>query len=746
MTIFVKLGEQALNTARSLNAITLENEALISGTRVENIECEENALLGYTSRGVSIVLPDHLVRVVLFGFWLDEIQTVSFSASDNCSATSLVFEQVDFISQTDKRVVVTTRFPETPAGEFYRLCIKSRPKYKHLQAVYLQISEFGTRISTEVPPRQYYFALWIRITIVSCLLVLSGLFSGLNLGLMSLAPQELMLIQKSGSKAERQCAEVLLPVRARGNLLLCSLLIGNACIVCVSSAISILLDDLTSGYVALTASCVGIVVFGKIFPQSLCVKKDLSIGAYTIWITRFSMIATFPITYPISKCDYHLAMVQRIVSAEDSDPTYELVGVVTLEDIVEEIFHAEIVDETDAVMDNVNRTRQRGAQARDVSCLMDADEPSGVISAIKWLTTNQKAFDSDRISQSVIEKLVRQHYHRVELSYFLDMYGPKSVVPQTTKLYTKQEYSEKFMLILEGRALVTIGQVAVLCEDPDLRREVEELKRKLLMRDMELKKANNTLVLLTKKLVETNNEFNALAALYECEKRTVASYESVVEVLDERLRKERADFNAKARDVSCLMDADEPSRVISVQMQLVAMQWLTTYQKAFHSYRISQSVIEKLIRQHCHRLRNLLKMEDKSTQEMELCEASDLLRAAKEVKRKLLMRDVELKKANNGLVTWKKQFVEANNELNASAELHEYEKRTVASYESAVKVLNGMFRKERANYIAEFERICQKDGPPSVHRLPILRESTSHDEDVDFQEAHYVMALIDVLV
>ncbi|KAJ1355776.1 hypothetical protein KIN20_013317 [Parelaphostrongylus tenuis] len=145
-------------------------------------------------------------------------------------------------------------------------------------------------------------------------------------------------------------------------------------------------------------------------------------------------------------------------------------------------------------------------------------------------------------------------------------------------------------------------------------------------------------------------------------------------------------------------------------------------------------------------LRNLLKMEDKSTQEMKLCEASDLLRAAKEVKRKLLMRDVELKKANNELVTWKKQLVEANNELNALAELHEYEKRAVASYESAVKVLNGMFRKERANYIAEFERICQKDGPPSVHRLPILRESTSHDEDVDFQEAHYVMALIDVLV
>ncbi|EYC40562.1 hypothetical protein Y032_0606g576, partial [Ancylostoma ceylanicum] len=465
------------------------------------------------------------------------------------------------------------------------------------------VLELRTRISTDSPARTYYFALWIQVSIISCLLVLSGLFSGLNLGLMSLTPQELMLIQKSGSKAERKYAEVILPVRARGNLLLCSLLIGN---VCVNSGISILLDDLTSGYVALIASSAGIVVFGEIFPQSLCVKKGLAVGAYTIWVTRFFMIATFPIAYPISKIldlvlgeevvsydrkrlmelikmsneeglveelkiavgameisdktvtdvmtriddvfmlsnttvlntktvaeilrmgytripvfdgdrnnvvsllfvkdlalldpddnftiqtvcgyhqhplrfvmedtplrvmleefkkgDYHLAMVQRIVSAEDSDPTYELIGVVTLEDIVEEILQAEIVDETDTVMDNVNRTRRRGAQARDVSCLMDTDEPSRVISvqmqlvAMQWLTTNHRAFDTDHISQSVLEKIIRQNCRRVELSHLPDMYEPKAVVPRTAKLYTKQEYSEKFILILEGRALVTIGQ------------------------------------------------------------------------------------------------------------------------------------------------------------------------------------------------------------------------------------------------------------------------------------------------
>ncbi len=101
---------------------------------------------------------------------------------------------------------------------------------------------------------------------VVVLLSLSGLFSGLNLGLMALDQTELKIVQNTGNKKEKSYANKIAPIRAHGNFLLCSLLLGN---VLVNNTLTILLDILTGGggVVAIIASTLGIVVFGEIIPQ-----------------------------------------------------------------------------------------------------------------------------------------------------------------------------------------------------------------------------------------------------------------------------------------------------------------------------------------------------------------------------------------------------------------------------------------------------------------------------------------------
>ena len=132
--------------------------------------------------------------------------------------------------------------------------------------------------------------------------VLCGLFSGLNLGIVGLDPSYLELLslgpyESKEDERNAQYAKKILPLRKRGNLLICVILLGN---VSVTSLLSILMADLTSGVVGVVVSTVIIMLFGEILPQALFSRHALKLGAHCIWILYLCAFVTFPISFPLS--------------------------------------------------------------------------------------------------------------------------------------------------------------------------------------------------------------------------------------------------------------------------------------------------------------------------------------------------------------------------------------------------------------------------------------------------------------
>lgn len=134
------------------------------------------------------------------------------------------------------------------------------------------------------------------VYIVSALLIaLSALFSGLTLGLLSLDIHALKRQANLGNKE----AEMIYPIRKRGNLLLTTLLLGN---VATNTTLSIFLDSTASGVIAGIMATTFIFLFGEIIPQAVISRHAMWFGARTAPIVRILIFIGYPVTFPIAYC------------------------------------------------------------------------------------------------------------------------------------------------------------------------------------------------------------------------------------------------------------------------------------------------------------------------------------------------------------------------------------------------------------------------------------------------------------
>ncbi|GMH50474.1 hypothetical protein TrRE_jg10315, partial [Triparma retinervis] len=140
------------------------------------------------------------------------------------------------------------------------------------------------------------FLQWLLIVV---LILLSGLFSGLTLGLMGLDMTGLEIVMGGSDPVAAKNAKKIIPIRRNGNQLLCTLLLGN---VAVNALLSILTAELFGGLSGFLLSTAIIVVFGEIIPQASCSRYALQIGAKSIPVVKVIMVLMFPLAYPLAWC------------------------------------------------------------------------------------------------------------------------------------------------------------------------------------------------------------------------------------------------------------------------------------------------------------------------------------------------------------------------------------------------------------------------------------------------------------
>lgn len=157
-----------------------------------------------------------------------------------------------------------------------------------------------------------------------------------------------------------------------------------------------------------------------------------------------------------------MAFVHRVNSEGEGDPFYEVIGLVTLEDVIEEIIQAEIMDETDVFTDNRSKRRRNADRAKqDFSVFAERREnqrihisPQLTLATYQYLSASVDLFKPDLISEQTLKRLLKH-------DIFLHIKKNKE---KNQYIYQQGKPVDFFVLILEGRVEVTVGRENLVFE------------------------------------------------------------------------------------------------------------------------------------------------------------------------------------------------------------------------------------------------------------------------------------------
>ncbi|KAG8523612.1 Metal transporter CNNM2 [Galemys pyrenaicus] len=176
----------------------------------------------------------------------------------------------------------------------------------------------------------------------------------------------------------------------------------------------------------------------------------------------------------------HLAIVQRVNNEGEGDPFYEVLGIVTLEDVIEEIIKSEILDETDLYTDN--RTKKKVAhreRKQDFSAFKQTDSemkvkisPQLLLAMHRFLATGKcrrhsgvsaspaaalptrwevEAFSPSQMSEKILLRLLKHPNVIQELKY-----DEKNKKAPEYYLYQRNKPVDYFVLILQTARLLAL--------------------------------------------------------------------------------------------------------------------------------------------------------------------------------------------------------------------------------------------------------------------------------------------------